>query len=609
MRSLDADDSAATAPNRNFAFAAALIEELQRAGVRHACVCPGSRSAPLAVAIARASGLRAWTHLDERAAGFFALGLAKAERCPVALVCTSGTAAANFLPAVVEAHYARVPLLVLTADRPHELRDFGAPQTIDQVGLYGSHVQWFADAAIPEPGEASLRYARALACRAVAEASCVTPGPVHLNLPFREPLDPRVVAGDAVPLESALAARGRSPRPYTRVQPANAVPSAEEVSELADVARTHARGVIACGPLDLDAGAVDALVQLGVATGWPILAEPTAQLRSGAHTTRGTLLAHADLLLRDAAFAAAQAPDVVLRVGPMPTSRAFRQWIERHPPEHLVVVDPGSKWEDPSHQASWLLRADPELLAEHVARQLGSSLAARSEAGWIGAWRTAERIAQRVLADELSTATGLGVAALVQALATALPDGALLYVASSMAVRDVDLHWPLGPRRLRVLCNRGANGIDGLVSSALGAAAAHPGPCVLLTGDLAFLHDVGGLLAAHRHRLGLTIVVVNDDGGGIFSLLPIAAFGEAAGFEAFFRTPHGLDLASVARGFGAHATRVATIDALHAALSESLGSPQLHVIEVPLDRALDVAARRRLEAAVRRAVARAEQAA
>ncbi len=210
MRSLDARNPVATAPNRNFAFAAALVEELQRAGVRHACVCPGSRSSPLAVAIARSSGLRAWTHVDERAAAFFALGLAKTERGPVALVCTSGTAAANFLPAVVEARYARVPLLVLTADRPHELRDFGAPQTIDQVRLYGSHVRWFAEAAIPEPGEASLRYARALACRAVSESSGVTPGPVHLNLPFREPLDPRVVTGDAVPPESALArAAGR----------------------------------------------------------------------------------------------------------------------------------------------------------------------------------------------------------------------------------------------------------------------------------------------------------------------------------------------------------------------------------------------------------------
>ncbi len=381
------------------------------------------------------------------------------------------------------------------------------------------------------------------------------------------------------------------------------------MSELADLARSHTRGVIAAGPLDLDAGAVDALVQLGVATGWPILAEPTAQLRSGPHTARGALLAHADLLLRDAAFAAAQAPDVVVRVGAMPTSKAFRQWIERHPPEHSIVVDPGAAWEDPSHQASWMLRADPALLAEGVARRLGSSLGARGEAGWIGAWVAAEQAARRVLGEELSTATRLGVPALVQALAAALPDDALLYVASSMAVRDIDLYWPLGTRRLRVLCNRGTNGIDGLVSSALGAAAAHPGPCVLLTGDLAFLHDVGGLLAAHRHRLDLTVVVVNDDGGGIFSLLPIAAFGEAAGFETFFRTPHGLDLAAVARGFGAHATHAATLGALHAALAASLGSPRLHVIEVPLDRALDVAARRRLEAAVSRAVAGAEEAA
>jgi 2-succinyl-5-enolpyruvyl-6-hydroxy-3-cyclohexene-1-carboxylate synthase len=609
MRTRDARSPVAAAPNRNLAFAAALFEEFERAGVRDVCVCPGSRSAPLAVAVARSAGVRAWTHIDERAAAFFALGMAKATRAPVGLVCTSGTAAANFLPAVVEAYYARVPLLILTADRPPELRDCGAPQTIDQVRIYGSHVRWFVETALPESGEASLRYVRSLACRAVAEATGATPGPVHLNLPFREPLDPRVAARDGVAPDATLAVRGRAPHGYTRSRSEIAVPNPDAVAELVETARQCPRGVIACGPLDLDDGTVDAIARLGAATGWPILAEPTAQLRSGAHVGSAPLIARSDLLLRDTTFAATNAPDVVLRFGPMPTSKAFRNWVERVPPAQFIGVDPGAGWEDPSHLATWIVRADPAALAERVTRRLGASLASRSGASWLAAWMAAEQAAQRVLDRELLAPTRMGIPALIDTLAGALPDGALLYVASSMAVRDVDLFWPLSPRRLRVLCNRGANGIDGMVSSALGAAAVHPGRSVLLSGDLAFLHDAGGLLAAHRHRLDLTIIVVNDDGGGIFSLLPVAEFGEAAGFETFFRMPHGLDLAGVARAFGARTERVESITALRAALAREGATPQLRVIEVPLDRALDIAARRRLEGAVATAVAHAEQAA
>ncbi len=610
MRSGGARAPVAAAPNRNIAFATALFEEFERAGVRDVCVCPGSRSAPLAIAVARNPRLRAWTHIDERAAAFFALGIAKATRRPVALVCTSGTAAANFLPAIVEAHHARVPLLVLTADRPPEQRDCGAPQTIDQLRLYGSQVRWFAEAALPEAGEASLRYARSLACRAVAEATAAMPGPVHLNLPFRDPLDLRAVPGDVAASDATLAIRGRAPHAYTRSRHEVAIPGPDVVAELALLARSHPRGVIACGPLDLDEGAVEAIARLGAATGWPILAEATAQLRSGPHVAFAPHVARSDLLLRDAAFAAAHAADAVLRFGPMPTSKAFRQWIERTPPAHLVVIDPGAGWEDPSHLATSIVRADPAALAERVARQLGASLAARGEGRWLGAWHAAERAAQRVLDREVQASTRMGVPALIAALAAALPADALLYVASSMAVRDIDLYWPLSERGLRILCNRGANGIDGLVSSALGAAATtRPTPCVLLTGDLAFLHDASGLLAAHRHRIDLTIIVVNDDGGGIFSLLPIAESGEAAGFETFFRTPHGLDLLAVARAFGAEATRVESIAALRAALAREAPPSGLRVIEVPLDRALDVAARRRIEAAVGAAVARDEQAA
>jgi 2-succinyl-5-enolpyruvyl-6-hydroxy-3-cyclohexene-1-carboxylate synthase len=292
------------APNRAHAFATALFEELARAGVRDVCLCPGSRSTPLAVATARQPELRCWTHIDERSAAFFALGLAKTKRAPVALVCTSGTAAANFLPAVIEAHYARVPLLLLTADRPPELREWGAGQTIDQVNLYGSHVRWFT--ALPEADGGALRYARALASRAVAAARGRPAGPVHLNLPFREPLEPVEVPGDVAPdlgERDPFAAAGRPGRAYTAVAEAELAPDAETAGALASLVRAHRRGVIACGPLDADTALAAAVARLGRAAGWPILADPTSQLRRGAHVAGAPVIATSDLFLRDEAFA------------------------------------------------------------------------------------------------------------------------------------------------------------------------------------------------------------------------------------------------------------------------------------------------------------------
>lgn len=599
----------ATAPNRNLAFSRALFEELVRGGVRHVCVCPGSRSAPLAIASATTPGLRVWTHVDERSAAFFALGLAKASRAPVALVCTSGTAAANFLPAIVEANLARVPLLALTADRPAELRDCGAPQTIDQVRLFGTHVRWFAEAPLPEPTDAALRQARVLAARAVAEATGPMPGPVHLNLPFREPLDPRVVAADAVRDATPLAISGRAAAPFTRLCAAVADASPHLVSELAGLVRAHERGVIAVGPIDLDDDTQAAIADLAETAGWPLVAEPAAQLRAGAHAQRTTVLASAEWLLRDAAFASAHAPDVVLRFGPMPTSKAFRLWIERDPPAHHVVVDPGAGWEDPLHAASAIVRADPVLLATRLVRRLGPEFVGSRASAWLPAWRSAEAAAASVVAAAGAASPSITTPAIVRALVEALPDGATLYVSNSMAVRDLDCFWPAGERRVRVLANRGANGIDGILSSALGAAAAGQGPVAVLIGDLAFLHDVGALVAARRHRLPLAIVAVNDDGGGIFSLLPVAAHGERANFNALFRVPHGMDLAAAARGFGIVAARVGGEVGLRNALATALAADATTVLEVPLDRARDVALRRTIERDVAAALAQAEAAA
>jgi len=581
----------AGAPNRGSAVAAALFEELSRAGVAHVCVCPGSRSALLAIAAVR-SGLPRSTHLDERSAGFFALGLAKAARAPVALVCTSGTAAVNVAPAVVEAAHARVPLLVLTADRPPELREWGAGQTIDQSRLYGSHVRWFVEASLPEASGAGLRYVRALASRAVQVARGAPAGPVHLNLPFREPLDPTPVPGDVaadLAAREPLAARGRPDTAYTAEHRGRTLPSPDEVASLALRLGGHERGVVVCGPLDAP-DAAPGIAALAARLGWPLLAEATSQLRTGPHMGATPLVVTGDWLLRDPEFARRHAPDAVLRFGAPPTSKALRLWLERRPPAELVVVDPDGGWGDPSHLASAVHRAPPEALCDALLRRLPDR--APPTTAWLASFLAADRAAARALDTRLAREDALVESRAVRELAAALPADAILYVSNSMPVRDLDGFWPAAERGPRILCNRGANGIDGMVSSALGAAACGAGRVVLLAGDLALLHDVSGLLAAVRLRLPLTIVVFDNDGGGIFSHLPVAGFGARAAFRESFHTPHGHDLEALCRGAGARATRVGSWEHLRAALKESLETPAgdaPSVVVVPLDAQRDAA--------------------
>jgi 2-succinyl-5-enolpyruvyl-6-hydroxy-3-cyclohexene-1-carboxylate synthase len=592
------------ASNPNYAFAGALFEELVASGVRHVCICPGSRSAPLAVSAARSRDLRIWVHVDERAASFFAIGLARAERSPVALVCTSGTAAANFLPAVVEAFHGRVPLLVLTADRPPELRGWGAAQTIDQVSLFGSHVRWFSEAPPPQCDVPALRYARALACRAVATAAGPPPGPVHLNLPFREPLDPSPDPshGVALNLEGDWARHGPGSGPYTASWRCAPSPSPDLISHLLEALLTASRGVIACGPGDGDPGLPDAVARLGRAAGWPVLAESTSQVRCGLHTRGAPILACFDAFLHNRDFALAHPPDLVLRIGAPLTSKAFQQWLGLHPNSHLVMLDPDRTWSDPQHLSSEVIEADPVLLCDDLERRLRGRSSPPGCPEWLNDWSAAEKRAHRVVERRLGSGGTLLAPQVVGVLAEALPDGATLFVSNSMAVRDLDAFLPVSTKRLRILANRGANGIDGIVSSALGAAAAVAGPLVLLSGDLALLHDAGGLFAARHHGIRATLVVVNDDGGGIFSLLPVAAHGESVDFERLFTVSHGLDLAAVAGAYGLQHQMVMTAPDLSRALEHSQTSAGAQLIEVAVDRRENLALHREIQEEIGRSV-------
>ncbi|MGA3361212.1 MAG: 2-succinyl-5-enolpyruvyl-6-hydroxy-3-cyclohexene-1-carboxylic-acid synthase [Solirubrobacteraceae bacterium] len=544
----------------------AFVDELVRCGMSDACTSPGSRDTPLLLALARHPRLRAHSHIDERCSGFFGLGIAKATGRPVALTCTSGTAAANLAPAVIEASEARVPLIVLTADRPPELRESGAGQTIDQIKLYGDAVRWFFEVGNHDVTDERIAWVRALACRAYATAAGARPGPVHLNWPLRDPLVP---AG-------ARRAHGGRPggRPWVAVEgpPRRSARLSEHID-------APMRGVIVAGRDD--AGLAPEIPQLAIAAGYPLLADPLSGARRG-----GAAIAHYDLLLRDRGFAGAHTPEVVIRVGDLPTSKPLRTWLASLDGARQVLVDPQFAWQDPSCVVELVLRADPRLLAAPPA----------SDPAWLAAWRDADAAAatavERTLGDQLSEPN------VARTVATALPSEATVFVAASMPVRELESFWPVRDDAPRVLSNRGANGIDGTLSSALGVAAVSERPVVALIGDVAFAHDIGGLLAASRLALSLTIVLINNGGAAVFDYLPIA--NEQDVYEQHVATATGLDFATAARLYGFRHECPQTLAELRALLAEPVRET---LIEVRTDRGAGVALHRRVGSAVSDALA------
>jgi 2-succinyl-5-enolpyruvyl-6-hydroxy-3-cyclohexene-1-carboxylate synthase len=592
------------AENATYTYIGAFVDELVRSGVRHLCLCPGSRSTPLAISAARHPGLKVWVLIDERSAAFFALGLGKALRTPAAVLSTSGTAAANFLPAVVEARYGRVPLIVLTADRPHELRDSGAPQTIDQVRLYGTHAKWFVDVGLPEATTGQLRYIRTLAAQAWATARDVPAGPVHLNFPMREPLVPVAAPDELPPAEnraaSAWEGRGAS-RPYAAAHGSLLAPPADLVSGLAREFSGQQRGLIVCGPGD-DPALPAAVGRLAAALGYPVLADPLSQVRCGPHDRRYVIDCY-DPLLRIDELAASLAPDVILRLGGVPASKPLNQYLALHAGAHHIAVDPGGGWLDPARLASTFIRADPALLCDAVAKTLDGK--APPAIAWAALWRRLASNARTAIQERLHQTHEPFEGRVFAELSEILPDGSSVYVGNSMPVRDLDSFFAGSGRAIRFLGNRGASGIDGLVSSALGAAAAGIGPLVLVLGDLAFYHDMNGLLAAKLHALKATIVLVNNDGGGIFSFLAQADYPEH--FETLFGTPHGLEFRHAAQMYGAAYAHAATWEAFRAHMQESLAAadPQrggVSIVEVRTNRDRNVALHKEIWTAVEAAL-------
>ncbi|ASF40229.1 2-succinyl-5-enolpyruvyl-6-hydroxy-3-cyclohexene-1-carboxylic-acid synthase [Halobacillus halophilus] len=540
------------------------VDQLVFSGIEHVVISPGSRSTPLAMTLAEHSEMNHWVHLDERSAAFFALGIAKEQHKPVALVCTSGTAAANYYPAIVEAYYSRVPLLVLTADRPHELRDTGAPQAIDQTDMFGSYVRWYQDLAVP--GEGLHMYARRQAARAVEEAVGNHPGPVHLNLPFREPL---------IPDFSLNGLWREGVKPIPRAFSGKPGLQEEVLEELFQRLNRYERGVIVVGP-QADEELAPYVTTLAARLGVPILADPLSQLRAGAHD-KSNIIENYDALLKSERIQGLIEPDYILRFGAMPVSKAYLKWVKKiktHA-DHFIV-DTYKSYREPAGITAQFIWSDPAILCSRLSSFFKEG---SYETDWLELWHKLNSTAKNQMLSEPEDQMNEGHA--VVYLSEALPDNSNLFVGNSMPIRDVDSFFMSTPKSVKVLANRGANGIDGVLSAALGSSVSGRRTTLLL-GDLSFYHDFNGMLIAKHKGLPLTIVVINNNGGGIFSYLPQVNHPDH--FEELFGTPLDLDFSKIVEMYGGVHRKAENWGEYKNALAESYGSEGLFVVEVITNR-------------------------
>ncbi len=557
-------------------YAASFIEGLVHTGVKEVVISPGSRSTPLAMLFVEHQDIQVYMNIDERSASFFALGLAKASDRPVALLCTSGTAAANYFPAVIEASLSRVPLIVLTADRPHELRDIGAPQAIDQLHLFGKYVRWFADMALPESGQEMLKYAKTSAIRAASMAKGVLPGPVHVNFPLREPLVPK--------MDQPFKHASHIALPYV-TEGHLSIPF-ETYKAVADQCSGIENGLIVCGNIDKP-GFPEAVLALANSLGFPILADPLSQLRSG-NFEKEMVIDCYDAFLRSDKIKEKLKPELVIQFGGQPVSKALSLFLKSlGESSELLIIDGGGGWRDPNRTGTHMIHCDETVFCQ----QLEPLLEKKSGTSWKGIWIDLNQRTRNIIQSYIQSISDIEEGKSVSKLCGLLPPDSTVYIGNSMPIRDMDTYFHNTEKTVRLIANRGANGIDGVVSSALGAAV-HCRPLFLVIGDLSFFHDMNGLLAAKLYKVNINIILLNNDGGGIFSHLPQAEEGK--NFELIFGTPTGLNFEHTAMLYNGQYTKVLNLEDLSVSIEEATSNEGLNIIEIPTDRERNVQVHREL---------------
>lgn len=554
-------------------YITAFVDELTRTGITDAVISPGSRSTPLAYIMAEHPDMNIHINIDERSAAFFALGMAKEKRKPVALLCTSGTAAANYFPAVVEAYYSRVPLIVLTADRPHELRDVGAPQAIDQLQLYGKHAKWFMEMSLPELNEGALQYVRTVASRAAGTASLNPAGPVHINFPLREPLIP-----DLNSMNKWIEKTDQS-KAQIDISRGELYLSTEQLAGSLSLIEKASKGIIICGPMD-QPDIKEAIIEFAEYTGFPILADPLSQLRSGTGSNN-LIIEGYDSFLKEDDLQDILTPDLIIRFGAMPVSKPLLLFLKKIKSVPLIVVDGGGGWREPAGIVSHMIYCNEAIFCRNITANLEKQV----DHSWGAIWSEVNQATKKGLAA-IKNEKVLQEGKLFAILTDALPASANLMVGNSMPIRNVDTFFHKTDKDIRILANRGANGIDGIVSTALGITASSDKPTILALGDLSFYHDMNGLLAARMHGLKPLILLINNDGGGIFSYLPQSK--EEKHFETLFGTPHGLQFRETASLYGALYRKPANWEEVSQFIEEWITSPEFTIMEIETNRAYDV---------------------
>lgn len=561
--------------NRNTLWTETFAEELVNLGIRYACISPGSRNTPLTLAFASNKNIKSFLLIDERSCGFFGLGLAKATKNPVVLVSTSGTATAEFYPAIIEAYQQRVPLIICTADRPPELLDCGANQTINQDNLYRNHILWYFNVGVPEPTAERLKHIKSIARRAYAETNIINKGPVHLNFPFRKPFEP-FIHTDEINEDILNEAKKTDTESFSEIKSNSRKNSVSpELSQIVKMLRGGKKTLFIVGPNNENPEFIDKCIELSLYLGIPILADGASQLRNGSHNKENVLI-NFEGYLRSSVYSQFLQPDLILHFGRTITSKGLEGFLESCNAARYLVNEFGD-WYDPSNKSLAALSFKPELFCEILLSELRDKELKINEE-WLELFRDAERTAENLKTSIIHQAAFPFEGRIVNETISLIPDNSALMISNSMPVRDLDYFSPKNGKNIDIHFNRGASGIDGITSTALGIAEASHKTTVLITGDLAFYYDMNGLLTSKKYSIPLIIILVNNNGGGIFEMLPISRYDEY--FRDYFVAPHDLDFSHFVKGYGGIYYDINSWEEFRAGFCSALNFEGLTVLQI-----------------------------
>lgn len=556
--------------NRNTLWCDFFTNLLSRCGVKYVCLSPGSRSTPLTFSFASNEKFKSYVIVDERSSGFFALGLAKKSNSPVAIVTTSGTAVAELYPAIVEAYYQRVPLIVCTADRPEYLRDRGSNQTINQKNIYKNQIRYFADAGLPDVTLKRFNELKKISEDALAVATSKDKGPVHLNFPFEKPFEPETYT-DKVSLSFIEKISGIE---FNNIFFDTAANKKNSSVDLSNKIKKCERGLILCGYNSFSKNEVETIIKFSDSTGYPIAADGASQFRFGRHGKKN-IVNNFSTLVRSDLFLEKYDPEIIIQFGSAPTSNVVIEFFRNSNAEKIIVNEFGDK-NDPTLTAKKFIQSSVNEFCEPVIKKIR-----RRNSGWLDSILVLNKIAEQTKKNYFTNLPFNFEGKIAADLIELLPNKINLMISNSLSIRDIDFFAACTQKEINIFTNRGASGIDGINSTALGIAESANEPTVLITGDLAFYHDLNGLHNSLKYKIPLTIILVNNNGGGIFESLPISSYGEI--FEKNFRTPLNLNFVRFVEGYGGTYFKVRTKKEFELKLNNAVKSKKLTVIEITTD--------------------------